>query len=204
MTLTGAVVTSDADALGSLMVFYVRPANAPTTDGRWQGLKIVVFGGKTSVKAGDIVTLKGELVEYYCESELKVEAASITVTGKANLAPTPYAVVVAEVSANGLLSESYEGVFVQLSNVEVVVANVLGTDGKSHGQFGVSSAGGTTPIVAIGGTGGTTFTVKDPKTGDTVTTMKSGQVFKTISGHLTYSFETYVLRPSTDADLVAQ
>ncbi|MCO4764014.1 MAG: hypothetical protein KC502_21045 [Myxococcales bacterium] len=204
VTLSGVIVTTDAAPLGKLMVFYVRPADAPNTDGRWQGMKVVVFKDKTQVKAGDIVTITGELVEYYCESEIKVDSDKITVTGKANLAPVPYDVVVAEISGKGLQSEAYEGVFVRLNGVEVAEPNVLGTDGKPHGQFSVASAGGTTPTVVIGGSAGTSFTAKDPKTGNTITTMKKGQAFKSITGHLTYSFETYVLRPSTDADLVAQ
>ncbi len=203
VTLTDLVVTEDEGALGKLGVFYVRPSGAPTDDGRWQGMKIVVFKGKSNVKQGDIVTLTGDLVEYFCETEIKVDFDKIQVTGTAPK-PGAYPVVVAEVAAKGAQSEAYEGVKVILKNVEVVEPNVLGTDGKTHGQFGVAAKGQTVPLVVIGGTDKTTFTKKDPTSGQTVTTWTKGQGFASITGHLTYSFETYVLRPGSDAELVQQ
>ncbi len=198
--LQDAVVTADVGPLSKTVeAFYVRPLADPPFNGQYGGLKIVRFGGGKPIAVGDIVRLTGDVVEYYCETELKVEDAEVTILGSA-AQPGPIDVTVSQIAFDSPGGEPWEGVLVRLQNVVVAVANELGTDGKTHGQFSVSAQGGTDRVV-VGGTSETTFTKQDPDSGDLITTMVKGQIFSTLIGHLSYSFGQYVLRPRADTDL---
>ena len=204
-----AVATSKAVLLsGKHGMFYVRPLASPPVDGKYAGLKVVVFDSLPAIAAGDVVRITGDLVEYYCESEITIGSApdAVAVVGK-QAPPQAWKVAVQDIAWNNVGSEAYEGVLVRIEGAQVVEANILGTDGKAHGLFGVApmgSAPGAGPMVQVGGSSETNFTVYDSATKRTTTTFSVGQGFKSITGHLTYSFGAYVLRVQTDADLVAQ
>ncbi len=204
-----AVATAKAVELnGEHGMFYVRPLASPPVDGKSGGIKVVVFNKVPAISAGDVVRIKGTLVEYYCETEITVGGApdEALVVGK-QAAPSPWKVGLQDVAWNNTGSEAYEGVLVRIEGAQVAAANVLGTDGKPHGLFAVAptgSAPGAGPLVHVGGSALTTFTQYDSTTKHTTTKFEVGQGFKSITGHLTFSFGAYVLRVATDADLVAQ
>lgn len=203
ITLEVGVATAPISKLGSLRVFYVRPENAGSGTGAFQGIKVVVFGeGAVDVKMGDRVKVRGDLVEYYCETEITSAPEKVEILGPAALDPLPYTVQTGDIAAESASSEPYEGVYVKLVNVAIVAANVNGSDGKPHGTFAVAPKGATGPVVHVAPTAGTTFTKKDDATGDTITIYDGTETFSEIRGHLTYSFGTFQLRPTTDSDLV--
>ena len=209
MLVEDAVATTKAVQLsGKHGMFYIRPLASPPVDGKFAGIKVVVFDSVPEIAAGDVVRVSGDLVEYYCESEITVSDApqGVAVVGK-QAPPQAWKVGLQEIAWNNVASETYEGVLVRIEAAVVVASDILGTDGKPHGLFGVGPAGGAPgagPMVQVGGSGETTFTVHDPNTARTTTKFSVGQTFKSITGHLTYSFGAYVLRVQTDADLVAQ
>ena len=199
------IATAPIAALGTLRVFYLRPEGAPAQNGSYQGIKVVVFGKEPlAVAAGDRVRVKGDVVEYFCETEIKTDAGKVEVLGQSSFAPQPYVVSTGDLAASSAGSEKFEGVYVELQNVAIVSANVIGSDGKPHGSFAVAQIGSSSPEVHVGPTAGTTFTKKNPKTGETLTVFVGNEVFASIRGHLTYSFGTFQLRPTSSADLVAK
>lgn len=203
ITLEVGVATAPIAPLGKLRVFYVRPESASGTSGAYMGIKVVVFGeGALDIKLGDRVKVRGDLVEYFCETEITTAPEKVEVLGQATLEPTPFPVQAGDIAAESPSSEPYEGVYVRLVNVSIVAANVFGTDNKPHGTFAVAPKGASGPIVHVAPSAGTTFTKKDDSTGDTVTIYDGTESFSEIRGHLTYSFGTYQLRPTADSDLI--
>lgn len=198
-TLDGVVVTGAPIKSGKYPVFFVRDPNVGQ-DPAWQGLKVFVFGGPTSVKAGDVVRLDGELTEFYCETQLTVQAAAI-VQKSQTAPPDAFAVSTAQLTNESKSTEELEGVWVELTDVVVFEPNVVGTDGKTHGEFAVRKSDLSGPLVIIGPTSGTTFSTKSATTDQFVSKWSAGQKFKRIRGHLHYSFGRYILRPPTDADV---
>lgn len=209
MLVEDGVATTKAVTLsGKHGMFYIRPLASPPADGKNGGIKVVVFDVVPEIAAGDVVRVRGDLVEYYCETEITVSSSpqEVVVLGK-QAPPQAWKVGLQQIAWNNVASEAYEGVLVRIEDAAVSASDILGTDGKPHGIFGVEPAGGAPgagPMVQVGGSSETTFTSYDANTGRTTTKFKVGQVFKSITGHLTYSFGAYVLRVQTDADLVAQ
>ncbi|MEY3011564.1 MAG: hypothetical protein RIT45_299 [Pseudomonadota bacterium] len=203
VTLEVGVSTAPIAKLGNLRVFYVRPEGANANSGVYQGIKVVVFGeGALDVKLGDRVKVRGDLVEYYCETEITTAPEKVEILGQAALEPVPFLVQTADIAAESASTEPYEGVYVKLDNVGIAAANVNGTDGKPHGTFAVAPKGATGPVVHVAPTAGTTFTKKDESSGDTITIFDGTETFSEIRGHITYSFGTYQLRPTADSDLI--
>ncbi len=203
VTLEVGIATAPIAPLGKLFVFYLRPEGASQVSGKSQGIKVVVFGDNPpNVKLGDRVRVTGDVVEFFCETEVTSSTEKVVILGSSALEPTPYLVKSADIAATSGASEPYEGVYVRLANVAVSAANVFGTDGKTHGTFAVAPFGAKGPEVHVAPTIGTSFTKKDETTGEVVTVFDGTESFSEIRGHLTYSFGTYQLRPTSDADLV--
>ena len=186
---------------GSSWIFHGRPASAPQVDGKWQGIKLFVHSGEPKVAAGDVVSITGDVVEYFCETEITAASKNVTVKSSGT-APTPYAVKTADITFNGD-SEAYEGVFVTIQNVKVHEANYKGSDGKTHGGFAVVSQTDGSAVVHVDLASSSQFTTQDASK-QLVTTFVQGQVISSITGHLNYSFGEFVLIPRGDADLVSQ
>lgn len=87
----------------------------------WNGILMAVdVAAATDFAIGDLVSLSGaQHIEAYCESELK--PSSVVKIGNATT-PKPL-VVEPTVLADSTLGEPYEGVYVQVQNVEVINAN---------------------------------------------------------------------------------
>ena len=200
--LEDAVVTMDPLSIGKNWLFFVRPVGAPAVGGQWQGIKVFVFGSAPAVKAGDTVRLTGDVIEYFCETEISLAGDTIVKVGSGT-APAPYAVAPAAVAYKDTTTEAYEGVLVTLQNVKIANANTLGSDGKTHGGFSVVAQGGS-PEVRLDLAAASQFTKNDDNTGSLITTFTAGQVFASVTGHVNYSFGEFIVIPRTDADLVTQ
>ena len=197
--LEPAVITGDPSSLSTtLWTFFVMPASGPI-DGKYAGLQVIVPGSTPpAVKAGDVVTLKGSVKEFFCNTELQVALTDVVVTGKL-AAPQPYVVPAANLRTD--VAEPYEGVFVRVNNVVVVDPNPKGDDGKTHGEFTVGAIPGLMDLW-VSPSPGVTWTTKNPATGAIETKFFKGQQLKSVAGHAWYTFGHLAVRARSDADVV--
>jgi hypothetical protein len=187
---------------GGSWIFHARPASAPQVGGANQGIKVFVHSGEPKVKAGDLLSITGDIVEYYCESEITAAAKDVKVVSSGT-PPAPYEVKPSSITFNGD-SEKFEGVLVKLINVKVEEANYNGNDGKTHGGFSVVGQTNSSSVVHVDLASASSYTANDATSKQLKTTLTAGQVISSITGHLDYSFGEYVLIPRDDADLVTQ
>lgn len=114
-TFEGLVVVSPRfEAADGLWGYYVAEAS-----GAWHGVKLVVpeaLDGDYAI--GDELTVTGEGVDYYCNTQFKALQAPV-VTGEGVALPTPVDVAPETLAPSGTDGEAYEGVRVRLSNVTV-------------------------------------------------------------------------------------
>ena len=205
VVLDDVVATVTASGIGKNGTFMVRSRSPASAEGKYGAIRVIVLGVVPVILAGNILRLTGTVTEYYCETQLVIQGTGGIEALGHEAPPQPYPVTAAQISQELGSSEPFEGVYVRLEQVEVANPNVLGSDGKNHGQFTVSAKTSATPhLVQVGWGPKTTHTSQDAKTGQTYSKFKKGQAFNSITGHLYYYFGTYVLRPFSDADLVLQ
>ena len=115
-SLAGVIVTSPkydaftaADPSGtSLDGYFIRDAEGD----QYNGIYITIDRSEgTDYKPGDVLDLSGELVEYYCQTQLSVQTHSLASSGNG---PTGIEAPPAQVA-----SEPYEGVLVTVKDVQV-------------------------------------------------------------------------------------
>ena len=195
VTIREAVVTTPTKKQtsdGGLIGVFVQQKGG----GQYSG--IYVIASKTSeigqVKPGDIITVTGDVKDYYCATQISNQFASIE-AGTAE--PTAVTVTTDDIGdiAGKAKTEPYEGVLVQLNDV-VVGPEALGSDGKPHGDYYIGKTkddkalrmGSAFYGVYLSDKDGTTFTPKYP----------TGTKLGTVTGVLEYSFGTYRLVISKD------
>ncbi len=187
--VTGPMITVTAAGGKKSTLFFARPATGPLAAEN-AGMAFIVGANPLTLAAGDVVQVTGTASEFYCMTEIMVESADGVVQKGKVAAPEPYAVAIAKVFSN---PEPYEDVLIRISGVVVDNPNVVGSDGKYHGEFTVSS-GSATLRVAV--SPGSQYYDKDAKP-----KFQVGTKFGSVAGHLTYSFGNFLLRPRDDADL---
>ncbi len=133
------------------------------------------------LKEGDVINVQGDYVEFYCNSELKAKA--ITVTDNTS-EPKPLDVTPGDFDN----PEKLEGVLVRLKNVTVTNANPDAP--KDYGNFQVANK------VLVGNL----FRVSYMNKGTSQRAV--GDVFDSLVGVVNYAYGQYVLEPRSDADLV--
>jgi predicted extracellular nuclease len=195
VTIREAVVTTPTKKQtsdGGLIGVFVQQKGG----GQYSG--IYVIASKTSeigqVKPGDIITVTGDVKDYYCATQISNKFATIE-AGTAE--PTAVTVTTDDIGdiAGKAKTEPYEGVLVQLNNV-VVGPEALGSDGKPHGDYYIGKTADDKALrmgsafygVYLSDKDGTTFTPKYP----------TGTKLGTVTGVLEYSFGTYRLVISKD------
>lgn len=195
VTIREAVVTTPTKKQtsdGGLIGVFVQQKGG----GQYSG--IYVIASKTSeigqVKPGDIITVTGDVKDYYCSTQISNKFATIE-AGTAE--PTAVTVTTDDIGdiAGKAKTEPYEGVLVQLNDV-VVGPEALGSDGKPHGDYYIGKTADDKALrmgsafygVYLSDKDGTTFTPKYP----------TGTKLGTVTGVLEYSFGTYRLVISKD------
>jgi hypothetical protein len=159
------------------------------TGGKFSGIYIYAPSLGVSVKPGDVVNVEGKYVEYYDQTQ--IEASSVTTTGTDSV-PAPVLVTPSQVRTGGTDAEAYEGVLVEVQNVVVSRASVPGSDGKDHGDFGVTTIGGSEELIV-------TYTFAN----DYYTYQRTaGDKFNKLTGVLQYSFGEFRLAPRGCDDLI--
>jgi hypothetical protein len=141
-----------------------------------KGIMVTLDASKTypALEPGDKITISGEAVEAYCNTQFAAEVVKITGAGAVPAA----AVVAPEDLATDEGAEPFEGVRITLNSVTVASVN------KGYGSFKVDGALTVdTDIFAFG-------------------LPKVGCVYSSITGFLTYSYGFYTFLPASEADLV--
>ncbi|TNF29473.1 MAG: hypothetical protein EP329_15605 [Deltaproteobacteria bacterium] len=139
VTLTDVVVTTpkydaytpDDNSTGTGLDGYFV---ADQDGGDYSGMVLVVArDGATDFKPGDVIDVAGQLVEYYCNTQ--IEATTVPTVKSTIAAPEPLVVAAAEVG-----TEAHEGMLVKVEGVTVsekVTGGYLVTDGLKIG-FGLT------------------------------------------------------------------
>lgn len=140
VTIRNAVVTSPGrteGSAGTLTGVFVQQKGG----GQFSG--VYVTGKKDGelgqVKPGDVITITGDVKDYYCFTG--VFAKFITIESQGKELAVPVTVTTDDIGdkAGGEKTEPYEGVLVQLQDV-VVGDDALGSDGKPHGEVYVGKS----------------------------------------------------------------
>ncbi len=207
VTIRNVVVSSPARSEGSagtLVGLFVQQKGG----GQWSG--IYVSGKKDSelgqAKPGDVLTLTGDVKDFYCFTQIYSTFTTIESQGKE--LPVALTVTTDDLGdkAGAEKNEPYEGVLVQLKEV-VVGDDALGSDGKPHGEIYVgkdkddkalriasSFYGVYLSDKTKGPDGKDVFTPKYPK----------GTKIGTLTGVVEYAFGQYRLVISKDPEGVVK
>lgn len=175
VSLAGVVVTSPKLVVGNNDGWYVAdPAGGP-----YSGVMITIAkDAGANLKPGDELTLTGEWVEYYCNTEIDVDQFEVTASGVATPAPEP--VYASDLTGDG--AEQWEGVVVLLEGVTVKTA------ADQYGVFEVQDASGAVQID------------DDFKPGYTAVV---GQTIDALAGPVRWSFGSFKVTPRSMADFGA-
>jgi predicted extracellular nuclease len=164
--IEGAVVTAGMTLDGE--GFFVQDEGG----GAYSGVYVFTEGA-VDVAVGDVVTVTGEVTEYYDLTEISAAPEDVVVTGSAS----PVATVLGEAPADW---EPYEGVLLTLEGI------ALSADADSYGTCATDWDG---------------LSVDDALY-DYDAAHGAGDAFSTLSGPLTWSFGAWKLLPRSAADLV--
>lgn len=175
--------------------------------GQWSG--IFITGKKAAelgqVKPGDVITVTGDVKDFYCFTEMNAKVVTIESQGKE--LPVALTVTTDDLGDKAAdKSEPFESVLLQLHDV-VVADDALGTDGKTHGEQYVGKTAddkalrmyGTFPGVYLSdktkdAAGKDVFTEKYPK----------GTKIGTLTGVVEYTFGVYRLNVTKDPEGVVK
>jgi hypothetical protein len=173
---------------GKLDGYFIADAGQATA-AEWAGVQMTVdVALATAFVPGDVLTLTGDVLEYYCLTEVK--ATAVAKSGSAAV-PAPRVVSAASLAAQAAAGwEPVEGVLVELDDVTVTSANPDEGAGKDYGSFAV----GDNIIVSNSFKLNYMNTATDQR--------KVGDAFDKIVGVVTYSFGKYAVLPRTNDDLV--
>jgi hypothetical protein len=180
LALEGVVVTPKFTLSSGKLDGYFIATKGLQEAQTWNGILMAVdVALATNFAAGDVVSLTGaQHTEAYCESELKPTAVAKTATAQ----PPEPLVADPSVLASATLGEPYEGVLVQIQNVEVTNAN---PDAPAEhynmqvtGGLLVKKPYGLTPVPAV------------------------GDKFASITGVLRYGYGAFYLYVPDKADMV--
>ena len=183
------------DVIVSSPVFLDKNMNAnffltEAAGGEYSGIQIYVYADVAAAleaagmmpKQGDKLDIEGLYSEFYEYSEITLtDATNLTITGTGTI-PAPSVVLPADVTTGGPKAENYEGCLVAVENVTVTAPAVM------FGEFQVAD----TLIVDD------LFFVPNPGPKPAI-----GDVFASITGLMTYSFEVFKLEPRSVDDLKA-
>jgi len=144
-------------------------------------------GQLANLKVGDVITVTGDVKEFYCYTEMQPIAV---VPESATELPVATTVEVGAIDAAAAAAdnESYEGVLVSLDGVIVSDNAVLGTDGKPHQMYVGKDDADKAVLIGSG------FNGLYPQAKDGTPNYQKGAKLS-IQGFLEYSFGAYQITP---------
>lgn len=204
VTIRNAIVTSPGRDEGkatpaTLIGLFVQQKNG----GQWSGMYVT---GKKSdelsqVKVGDVITMTGDVKDFYCFTEIYSKVTTIESQGKE--LPVALTVTTSDLSeTDAVKSEPYEGVLVQLHDV-VVGEVALGSDGKDHGDVYVGKDDKDKAVRMGSGFYGVYMSDKN-KDGTYTAKYPKGTKLGTVTGVVEYSFNAYRLVITKDPEGVVK
>ncbi|MBZ0113204.1 MAG: hypothetical protein K8J08_12125, partial [Thermoanaerobaculia bacterium] len=165
------------------IVYAVYGGNTPSfafadAAGAWNGL--YVYGPPTVPSVGDEVTVQGTIQEFNGLTEISFPTSvSIDSTGNSPYAPT--LVTTAMIATGAASAESFEGVFVEVADVDIT------DDNLGFGEWQIDDGSGVTRVDDLGA-----YCYR-PVAGNSVSTLRGMQ-------H--YSFDNFKLEPQNDCDFL--
>ncbi len=171
VTITG-IVTADTSTYSHYYV-YIQDG-----DGTWSGIKahFTAWGALE----GDSVTVAGQVIEYYGETEVEAQGVYYVVNSSGHELPPPVVVHTGDVATGSATAESYEGVLIQVSKAWVT------NDSLGHGEWEICD--GPWDSCMVGHAAEYSYT---PELGDTVS----------VIGVLRYAYGNFRIDPRYDADI---
>lgn len=152
--------------------------------GVFKGVKIYAPGYASAVNEGDDVTVCGNVLEYYNETEISLHfsgALYVHSTGNANYGYTNVTTA-AVAPGDTISSEKYEGQLIRMQNATVTQVP------DSYGQWKVKDASAVDAMVDDAG-----YYVYEPTLND---------VMAELRGILFYNYSDYKTNPRYDADII--
>jgi hypothetical protein len=200
---TSPSVTVQGSGTSSSTTFFVAAQTGPFQAGAWSGAQVVVNTAPFPVKPGDVMQFTAGIQENYCNTQILVDAASVSITGSA-AAPVPTTVAVVDLA--GISAEPFEGALIALNDLQVEDPNPKYDNNATHGDFIVShQGGGVTLHIALAP--GSFFATKGSFGPETMFLPK-GQTFKSITGNLVWTGNVgkgfWTLQTRGDGDIVKQ
>ncbi|MFQ5604824.1 MAG: FlgD immunoglobulin-like domain containing protein, partial [bacterium] len=159
--------------------------------GAWNGITVFTGSGNNLVGRGDSVSVTGRVTEFRDLTEIdNVTALQIISTG--NPLPAPAEVMTGQVNTGSATAESFESVYIKLSNVDITDAN---PDAPSNfGEWAVDDGSGE---VRVDDRGLYTYTTTDTNSADF---LPLGTTIGSLTGVLDFSFSNFKLQPRNNAD----
>ncbi|HQL58279.1 MAG TPA: hypothetical protein PLN07_11865 [Myxococcota bacterium] len=185
------VTKSKEDGTPTKYGYYVADANMVVAE-RWRGAMMVVPAelSDEEYQLGDILTIKADHADYYCNTQLSVKELVHIGTG---IIPKPLVINPAELGTQDPeTAEPLEGVLVQVRDVVVTEVPFLGSDGKDHGGFYIDDD------MVVANDFRLAYMAK------ATDARKVGHRFKSITGVVNYTYGKYALMPRFDEDLVPE
>jgi hypothetical protein len=170
------VVTAATGEYSDFFFFIENHYGAGTPE--FKGVKVYDRTGTVSVARGDSVTVSGDVMEYYSETEIGMFfPEAITIHSHGNAVPKAYATTTASISSG----ERWEGVLVSANN-----ATVTGTK-DVHGEWLITN-GTAADTCRVGDAAGYAY---QPQLSDLVH----------VTGVVMYAYSLYTLQPRNDDDI---
>jgi len=157
-------------------------AEAP---GAWHGVYVYLNPSPATlpVALGDTVQVTGTVQEYYNLTEIVCAASAVTVVGSGGTSHAPSVVTTAEVATGSPTAESYEGVLVEVQDVEVT------SPPNFYGEWLVDDGSGAVMVDDLA---------------DYTYAATLGDQLDYVRGMLFYNFDDFKIEPRGDSDIQQQ
>lgn len=168
--------------------------------GPWSGMYVVGPTGADIgiLKAGDVISVTGDVLDYYCLTEFK--ASLISVTGTELPVATTATLDQLGMHAKPEDNEALESVLVSMGDLVVSDPEPKSPKGTKFCGFWVGKDADDKALLVVC-TWGTTFATYDKDAKTWQTTVKKGDKIKSLRGAVQFSFEEFKLAPLGDAGI---
>lgn len=153
--------------------------------GAWHGVYVYLNPnpGTLPVALGDTVSVTGTVQEYYNLTEIVCAASAVVIQGSGGTPHPPTVVTTAEVATGAVTAESYEGVLVEVQDVEVT------SPPNFYGEFLVDDGSGAVMVDDLA---------------DYAYAATLGDQLDFVRGMLFYNYDDFKIEPRGDSDIQQQ
>ncbi len=153
--------------------------------GPWNGIYVYLNPnpGTLPVAVGDRVSVTGTVQEYYELTEIVCAAGGVSVLATGETPPAASVVTTAEIATGAATAESYEGVLVEVQDVQVTATP------NQYGEWFVDDGSGAVMVDDLA---------------DYAYDPTLGEVLDHVRGMLFYNFDDFKIEPRDDGDIQQQ